>query len=103
MRIVTKQYRQEDNAYPNLDNLPETDDEHDSENEEEIEAGSEADDTEEEEEGEEDDRLFKIYHPQISASNALNALIRVLIVKLPPQQLHSFWYVSSPSQYADVF
>ena len=40
--------------------------------------------------------LFGIYRPLDSASNALNALIRVLIEKLPPQQLHMFWYTSSP-------
>ena len=47
-----------------------------------------------EEEG--DDALFRVSHPQFPASNALNAFIRVLIVKLRPQQLHTFWFVSLP-------
>ena len=97
LRIVTTQYRREDNTYPDLDGVPGTDDndvvenEHESGDEEGVDNAEE-----EEEEGEENDELFKVYHPHISASNALNAFIRVLVVKLPPQQLHSFWYISSP-------
>ena len=98
LRIVTKQYPQEDNSYFNLDRLPETDDEDvvDNENESADEEGVELDDGEKEEEGEEEDGIFKVYHPHNSASNTLNAFIRVLISKLPLQQLHTFWYNSPP-------
>ncbi len=85
LRIVTTQYCREDNTYPKLDEVPETDDEHESGDEREV------DDVEEEEEGDEDDRLFRVYHPKTSTSNALNAFIRVLVERLAPQQLHTFW------------
>ena len=35
---------------------------------------------------------LQLYLPQTSASNALNALIRILIFKLPEGQLDTFWY-----------
>ena len=44
-----------------------------------------------EEIGDEDEGLFRIYHPSASASKSLNAFIRVLLYKLPSQQLHMFW------------
>ena len=52
------------------------------------------DESEGEAEGDEDAGAFKIYHSHNSASKFLNAFIRVLIVKLPPQQLHTLWYIS---------
>ena len=60
----------------------------------EVEAESEI--AEIEEIGEEDEGLFRIYHPSASASKILNALIRVLISKLPSQQLHMFQYICPP-------
>ena len=48
-----------------------------------------------EEDGRDDDGLFKSYKsPNISASNALNSFIRLLIAKFRPHQLHTFWYLS---------
>ena len=35
---------------------------------------------------------LQLYLPQTSASNALNALIRILLFKLPEAQLNRFWY-----------
>lgn len=93
LRIVTKQYCREDDTYCNLDKIPETDDEHDFGDEDESEGEAESDDAEEESE-EEDDGLYRAYGPHTSASKALNAFIRVLIVQLPLQQLHTFWYMS---------
>ena len=61
---------------------------------EEVEA--ESDMTEIVEIGEEDEGLFRIYHPSASASKSLNAFIRVLISKLPSQQLHMFQYICPP-------
>lgn len=76
--------------YANSDNVIETHDEDDEENEDEPTDGEEpVTDTEEEED--EGYRLFKIKSPNKWASSALNALIRVLIVRILPQQLHSFW------------
>lgn len=40
---------------------------------------------------------LQFYLPQISASNALNTLIRLLIVKLPQNRLEVFRHVFSPS------
>ena len=107
LRIVANQYRKND-AYRNLDRVHETDDEdvvedeHESEDEEESEAESESrvlgEDEDESSKGEEDDsRLFRLCDSDTSASNALNAFIRVLIMKLPRQQLHAFWYTLPPS------
>ena len=112
LKIVANQYREND-AYRNLDNVHETDDEddveneHESEDEEQSEAESESGDSEEDEdensEGEEDDGpLFRLGDPDISASNALNAFIRVLIMKLPRQQLHKFWYTLSLTAYRKI-
>ncbi|KAF6228965.1 hypothetical protein HO133_007077 [Letharia lupina] len=81
LRIVPRQYRQDV-----------VENEHEFGDEEESVAETEVDDAEEEEDGEEDDGLFRVYRPRTSASNALNAFIRVLIAKLPPQQLHTFWW-----------
>ena len=39
----------------------------------------------------------QFYLPQSSVSDALNALIRLLIVKLPQDRLHGFQYVIAPS------
>ena len=103
LSIVANQYRDND-AYRNLESVHETDDEdveneHESEDEEGSEADLESDDSEEDEdegsEGEEGDGLFRLCDPDTSASNALNAFIRVLIIKLPRQQLHAFWYILS--------
>ena len=91
LRIVTRQYPQKDNNYLNLDKVLETDqknvvnNEHDFGYEEEVEL----DDTEIGDEGE-DDGIFRVYEPDDLASNTLNAFIRVLISKLPSQQLHTF-------------
>lgn len=95
LKISTAQYRQEDNIYCNLD---EDIGEHGQESGDEEEPVEHArpDDAEEDSEGEGDDQLFRVSHPEIPASNALNAFIRVLIVKLRPQQLHTFWYTSLP-------
>lgn len=106
LKIVANQYREND-AYRNLDSVHETDDEdvvdneHESEDEEEAEAESASDDSEKDEDedsegGEDGGPLFKFCDPDASASNALNAFIRVLIMKLPRQQLHTFWYTLSP-------
>ena len=100
LKIVAKQYREND-AYRNLDTVHETDDEDVSEDEEEAEAesasdNSERDEDEDSEGGEDGGPLFKFCDPDTSASNALNAFIRVLIMKLPRQQLHTFWYTLSP-------
>ena len=102
LKIVTNQYRKND-AYRNLDNVHETDDEdavdsdHESNDEESSEAQSESDNSEvDEDEGsereEDDGPFFRFYEPNTSASNALNAFIRVLIMRFPRQQLHTFWY-----------
>ena len=102
LKIVANQYREND-AYRNLDSVHETDDEdvvgneHEPEVEETSEAQSESDDSEEgededSEEEESDGPLFRFCEPDTSASNALNTFIRVLIIKLPRQQLHTFWY-----------
>ena len=111
LSIVTKHYGQKDNKYSSLDMEHETNEEDFVENEEESEdeGQAESDDSEEEEEGggeeegeeeeeeeeEEDGGVFQLYHPADSASNTLNAFIRVLIVKFPQQQLHTFWYTAS--------
>ena len=88
LRIVTKHHRQEDDSYAKVDKAFETDEEDVVEDESESGDGN---DSEEEEDG-----LFRVYRPPDSASNALNAFIRVLLVKLPPQQLQTFWYISLP-------
>ena len=100
LRVVTKQYCREDNPYPHVDKITETDvegviqNEHESGDEEEALAEAELGNAEEEEQGNEHNRLFRISHPRTSASNSLNAFVRVLIVKFPPQQLHTLWYIS---------
>lgn len=88
------QSRRGNNTYPDLDEILETDDEEVIENEYESGHEEKVDDAEEKE-GEEDDGLFRVYHPNASVSNALNAFIRVLAVKLPPRQLHTFWHIPS--------
>ena len=40
--------------------------------------------------------VLQFYKPQTSASNALNALIRILIFKLPEARLETFWYGIPP-------
>lgn len=80
--------------YENGGNVPETDDE-ESENDPTDEEGAETDTEEEEDDV---DGVFKINLPNKWASSALNALIRVLIARLSPQQLHSFSWVASNSQ-----
>ncbi len=95
---MTRQHGEEDNSYRNLDRVSDTDnvDVVENEPEPEDEDGADSDDSEEDsEDGQEDDGIFKIYQPKSSASNTLNAFIRVLIVKLPTQQLQTFWYASS--------
>ena len=95
LRIVTKQYPQQNNNYLNLDKVPENDDEGivkaDTESGHEREAG--LNDAEMEGETSENQGMFRIYRPRRSASNTLNAFIRVLISKLPSQQLRTFWYL----------
>lgn len=44
-----------------------------------------------------EERKLQLYLPQSSASNALNALIRLLIVKLPQNQLDDFRYAVFPN------
>lgn len=93
IRIITKQYPQQDNKYLNFEKIPDADDDDivdvDHNFGDEVEA--ESDIAEIEEIGEEDEGLFRIYHPSASASKSLNAFIRVLLLKLPSQQLHMFW------------
>ena len=99
LRIVTKQYPSKDNKYLNLEKIPDADDDDDVvdiEHESEDEGEAESDIAEIEEIGEEDEGLFRIYHPSASASKSLNAFIRVLISKLPSQQLHMFQYICPP-------
>lgn len=93
LRIITTQYRQEDNTYFNLDEDI-VEHEQESGDEEDLVGDAGMDDSEEEAEGEGVGALFRVSHPRTAASNALNAFIRVLIVKLQPQQLHTFWYIS---------
>ncbi|KAL9075648.1 MAG: hypothetical protein Q9161_001399 [Pseudevernia consocians] len=89
LKIVTAQSRQGDNTYRDLDEILKTDDEEVIENEQEF--GYEEEVFHVDEVGEEEpNRLFRAYYPKASASSALNAFIRVLAVKLPPQQLHTF-------------
>lgn len=94
LRIVTKQYPLEDDVYGNPDNVPANDDDDDDDEESEGEPIDEEDgvaDTEDEDdERDEGNGQFKIFLPDKWASNALNAFIRVLIVRLPPHQLHTF-------------
>ena len=93
LRIVTKQCPSQDNKYLNLEKTTDVDDndsgdvEHDSE----AEGEAESDIAEIEGFGNEDEELSRIYRPSSSASKSLNAFIRVLISKLPSQQLHMFW------------
>ncbi|CAD6593210.1 MAG: hypothetical protein ASARMPREDX12_006936 [Alectoria sarmentosa] len=98
LRIVTKQYPLEDDVYENGGNVPATDGE-ESEDDPTDEEGV-VTDTEEEED--DVDGVFKIYLPNKWASSALNALIRVLIARLSPQQLHSFSQYSGPWKKADL-
>ena len=92
LRIVTKQYPPQNNKYLNLENIPDADDDDvvDIEHESGDEMEAEPNIAEIEEIGEDDEGLFKIYHPSASASKSLNAFIRVLLYKLPSQQLHMF-------------
>ncbi len=99
---MTRQHGQEDQNYCNLDRVFDTDNVDVVENEPEPEDEGEADpddaeeaSEDESEEEQEDDGIFKHYQPKSSASNTLNAFIRVLIGKLAPQQLQTFWYASS--------
>ncbi len=95
---MTRQHGQEDHNYCNLDRVFDTDNVDVVENEPEPEDEGEADPDDAEEASEEeqdDDGIFKLYQPKSSASNTLNAFIRVLIGKLAPQQLQTFWYASS--------
>lgn len=94
LRIVTKQYPPEGDVHGNLDNVPFNydDDEDESEGEATDEEDVAADVEDEEDEREEGNGQFKIFLPNKWASNALNALIRVLIVRLSPHQLHTFWW-----------
>lgn len=85
LKIVTTQYRPEENAYPNLD--ADTIEHEQASGDEEEPIGDA---------GLDDNNVFRVSHPRTSASNALNAFIRMLIVKLRPQQLHTFWYSSFP-------
>lgn len=100
LKIITKQYYREGNPYPKVEKIPETDEEgvvenwHESGDEAEEAADTESVNSDEDEEADGANRLFRVYDPHPSASNALNAFIRVLVVKLQPQQLHTFWYIS---------
>ena len=80
-----------------LDKVLETDQKNVVKNEHDLryEEEAELDDAEIGDEGE-DDGIFRVYEPDDLASTTLNAFIRVLISKLPSQQLHTFWYTSPP-------
>ena len=82
----------------NLEKIPDADEDDvvDIEHESGDDGEAESDIAEIEETGDEDEGLFRIYHPSASASKSLNAFIRVLISKLPSQQLHMFQYICPP-------
>lgn len=63
-----------DDQYGSLEDMHQTDDEED-----------------EEDRLDDEDEVFKFYKPGRWASSALNTLIRLLILKLPRQQLCQFW------------
>ncbi len=77
---MTQQARIKDDRYGSRDNMGLTFSE-EAEHEE-----SELDD---------EDDVFRLYHPGRWASNALNAVVRLLIFKLSRQQLCDFRYVYS--------
>lgn len=95
---MTKQYLHEDNKYVNLDRVPEIGAHGDVENDHlpEDEDDVQSDNAEMEGESGTYEGFFKIFHPSNAASGALNFYIRLLILKLPSQQLHEFWYTPHP-------
>lgn len=95
---MTKQYPQEDKKYVNLDRVPETDAHDDVEKYHlpEDEGDAESDDAETDRVSEMSSRVFKRFHPSEAAFGALNVYIGLLILKLPSQQLHTFWYTFHP-------
>lgn len=101
---MTKQYLREDQNYVNLDKGPGTGAQDGFENDQlpGDEVDAESDNAESEGELDVDERIFRIFHPSNSASSALNVCIRLLILKLPLQQLHTFWYILS-LPYVHVF
>lgn len=92
LRIITKQYPQEDKSYVNLDKVPESDDDDVVGND--HQSGDEGD-----AESDVDEKIFEIFPPPHSASGALKAYIGLLILKLPSQPLHTFWYSSHPGEH----
>ena len=69
----TKQDLVKQDEYGSLDESDPSDDEEETENEEEIV-----------------DTAFQFYKPRRWASNSLNTLIRLLILRIPRQQLYTF-------------